>query len=147
MRARHRQLVSLLGATLLSAPGCILFVYQGPDGGDAGASQEVPLADGGKGYVLPDGGVSQSLVEPQCLVSPEQTTVGSIVTFDGQGSQGSPGAEVTLWAWSFGDGATGQGALVQHGFSDAGSFPATLTATDSSGATGTIACPPVTVSP
>ncbi len=140
------RLALLLAVALL--PGCFVFVLplEAP-GGDAGITQPVTLADGGTGYVLPDGGVAQSLVEPVCQVSPLQTSAGTPVTFDGQSSQGSPGAEVVAWSWTFGDGASGQGALTSHAYADAGSFVATLTATDSVGQTGSISCSAVTVSP
>jgi PKD repeat protein len=41
---------------------------------------------------------------------------------------------ITQWLWNFGDGSTGSGEIVQHNYRTAGSFPVTLTVTDSIGA-------------
>lgn len=133
----------------LLASGCIVLVVGGPSGvgGDGGPPQTVNLPDGGVGYVLPDGGVAPSLVEPVCSVNPTSGPAGTLITFDGQSSQGSPGATVVAWAWTFGDGSSASGALVQHIYPDGGTFQAVLTATDDSGASGSADCPLVTISP
>ena len=142
---RVRWTPTLLLIPLLSA-GCLVIVVSAPGSGapDSGID-EIPLSDGGTGYRLPDGGVTTSLVEAICQVNPTSGAPGTVITFDGNESQGSPGAEVTKWVWTFGDGTSGQGAVPQHAYADAGSYTATLTATDDSGASGTTDCPVVTI--
>lgn len=58
------------------------------------------------------------------------------VTFDGSGST-TPNGTITSWAWSFGDGASGTGSQVTHVYSAPGSYTASLTVTDSNGASST----------
>ena len=55
------------------------------------------------------------------------------VTFDGRGST-DPDGTATSWAWSFGDGAVGSGALITHVYSSPGTYTASLTVTDNGGA-------------
>ncbi len=139
----------LFAAALLAIlPGCFVFVIGAPAAGaDGGPTQSVTLPDGGTGYLLPDGGVTGSLVEAVCHANPQSGPPGTQVTFDATESSGSPGTEVIAWAWSFGDGTDGGGEITSHVYPDAGSFTATLTATDSSGASGTTSCPTVTIGP
>ncbi len=54
------------------------------------------------------------------------------VVFDGSRST-ALGATIVNWAWSFGDGATGSGAVVTHVYTVAGTYTAKLTVTDSHG--------------
>ncbi len=54
------------------------------------------------------------------------------VTFDGSGSS-DLGGFITAWAWSFGDGTFGTGAIVTHLYSTPGTYTATLTVTDNGG--------------
>ncbi len=133
----------------LAASSCIVLVVggPGPSGGDGGPTQQVNLPDGGVGYVLPDGGIAQSLVEAVCDANPTNAGPGAVITFDGQSSQGSPGATVVQWTWTFGDGTGTAGAPVQHRYADAGIFQAILTATDDSGQSGSADCPLVTIGP
>jgi len=60
------------------------------------------------------------------------------ILFDGSKSTGSTFQNITYpivsWNWSFGDGQTGAGTTITHAYSAAGSYTATLTVTDSSGA-------------
>lgn len=58
------------------------------------------------------------------------------VTFDGSGST-TPEGSVTSWTWSFGDGTFGTGPLTSHVYSIAGTYSASLTVTDNSGASST----------
>ena len=60
-----------------------------------------------------------------------QTTVGTPATFDGSGS--TPAGEITAYAWSFGDGTSADGAIVNHGYAAPGTYTATLTVTGPSG--------------
>jgi PKD repeat protein len=56
------------------------------------------------------------------------------VAFDGSGST-TPSGTIVSWAWSFGDGASGTGPLTTHEYSAPGAYTASLTVTDSNGAT------------
>ena len=64
--------------------------------------------------------------------------VGSPVSFSGIGSS-DPDNDPLVYAWSFGDGATGSGVTVSHAYASAGRFDVTLTVTDTTGATGSAA--------
>src|SRR5579884_1839647 len=65
--------------------------------------------------------------------SPTSPTTGQLVTFNGSGT--SPYGIVTGYSWSFGDNHTGSGQSVQHAYANPGTYTATLTVTDNSGAT------------
>ena len=58
-----------------------------------------------------------------------------VCSFNGLGSSDSDG-EITAYAWSFGDGATGSDAEATHTYSSAGVYSVTLTVTDDDGDTG-----------
>lgn len=55
------------------------------------------------------------------------------VHFDGSGSSDTDGS-ISSYAWNFGDGTSGTGAVVNHTYSTAGSFTVALTVTDNQGA-------------
>ena len=55
------------------------------------------------------------------------------VVFDGSASYDSDGT-IASYAWNFGDGAVGAGAICAHTYNQAGTFTATLTVTDNVGA-------------
>ncbi|OWW27408.1 hypothetical protein B4Q04_07075 [Zobellia sp. OII3] len=58
-----------------------------------------------------------------------------VVSFDGNGS--SDDKNIVSYTWNFGDGtANGSGALVEHTFTNAGSFDVTLTVADEEGEVG-----------
>jgi hypothetical protein len=66
--------------------------------------------------------------------SPPGAVVGSAVSFDGGGSTDpNPGAAISRYSWSFGDGASSSGASssMSHGYLNPGTYPVTLTVTDS----------------
>lgn len=56
--------------------------------------------------------------------------------FDGASSS-DPDGSIASYTWSFGDGATGSGAQVDHIYGAAGTYTVTLTVTDNEGATDT----------
>ena len=67
--------------------------------------------------------------------SPTAPNAGTPVQFDASASA-DPDGTVISYAWSFGDGGTGVGALVTHAYSATGSYTVQLTVTDNGGATG-----------
>jgi PKD repeat protein len=64
---------------------------------------------------------------PDALVNP-----GDSLPFDGSASLDQDG-KVTAYAWNFGDGATADGANVEHAFQKPGTYAVTLTVADDSG--------------
>jgi PKD repeat protein len=60
--------------------------------------------------------------------------VGETISFDGAGSSDNDGSIVS-YAWDFGDGNTGGGAIATHSYATAGSYQVTLTVTDDDGLT------------
>lgn len=76
-------------------------------------------------------------VNPAAQISPVPVTIfGQAISFDGSGSSDSDGT-IANYHWDFGDGATGDGANVNHTYVSAGAYNVTLTVTDDDGATGT----------
>ncbi len=62
------------------------------------------------------------------------TTTGTAVSFDGSGStDANPGAKITGYAWTFGDGTTASGNRTSHRYTRTGTYTVTLTITDSLG--------------
>ncbi len=59
---------------------------------------------------------------------------GEVVQFDGSGST-DPDGTVVDYAWDFGDGNTGSGALPTHTYTEAGAYLVLLVVTDDGGAT------------
>jgi PKD repeat protein len=62
--------------------------------------------------------------------------LGLVCTFDGRGST-DPDGTVASYAWDFGDGTTGEGAVPSKTYDEAGTRTVRLTVTDTSGATAT----------
>ena len=81
-------------------------------------------------------GASNHPPTPVLSATPSTGPAPLTVSFDGSGSTDSDGT-VTSWAWSFGDGAFGTGALTTHLYSTAGTYTASLTVTDNGGASST----------
>jgi len=73
---------------------------------------------------------------PVALISPSTTTslTGVAISFDGTGSFDIGGTILTYY-WDFGDGTTGSGATVSHGYTSPGTYTVTLTVSDNGGAT------------
>ncbi|EAR26059.1 hypothetical protein A20C1_09269 [marine actinobacterium PHSC20C1] len=61
----------------------------------------------------------------------------NLVAFDAAASS-DPDGTIISYAWSFGDGATGDGITPSHAYAAAGDYTVTLTVTDNQGATGAV---------
>src|SRR6202007_1130704 len=68
---------------------------------------------------------------------PYPGNVGQTITFNGAGSTAPSGQTITAYAWNFGDGSSGTGAMPTHAYASAGTFTVSLTVTDTSGGTNT----------
>jgi PKD repeat protein len=68
--------------------------------------------------------------------SPPNPLVGAWVQFDASASS-DPDGLITSYSWNFGDGTTGNGAVIWHRFNAGGSYPVTLTVTDNDAASDT----------
>jgi len=80
------------------------------------------------GIILPPNGTPV----PAFTFSPSAPIAKSDVTFDASLSTDSDG-RIVSYAWNFGDGSQGSGALVKHGYAVDGSYTVTLTVTDDRG--------------
>jgi len=69
-------------------------------------------------------------------MAPSPSPLGALVQFNASTSSDSDGVIVT-YQWSFGDGWTGTGPIVQHQYAAVGSYPVTLTVYDDDGASDT----------
>jgi len=69
--------------------------------------------------------------------SPNVPETGETVTFDASGSSDSDGT-IQSYSWDFGDGSTGTGEVVDHVYSDGGTYTVTLTVTDDDGDTDSV---------
>ncbi|MEW6126010.1 MAG: glycoside hydrolase family 44 protein [Acidobacteriota bacterium] len=65
--------------------------------------------------------------------SPTSGTAPLAVNFNGSAST-DPDGTIAAYAWNFGDGATASGVTANHTYATAGTYTATLTVTDNSGA-------------
>ena len=77
-------------------------------------------------------------INAQPIASFTSACTGLTCSFDGSGSS-DPDGTITNYAWNFGDGTTGSGVTVSHTYAAStytGTYTATLTVTDNSGATG-----------
>ena len=75
---------------------------------------------------------------PNCdAAGPYSAMTGEPILFDGTGSSSPNTCLIVLYAWDFGDGATGVGPQPTHTYSVPGAYVITLTVTDSDGATST----------
>ncbi len=68
--------------------------------------------------------------------SPATPLTSQMVTFNASASY-DPDGTINSYAWTFGDGASGQGRTSSHAYANTGLYTATLTVTDNGGMTGT----------
>lgn len=83
-------------------------------------------------------GVSYSETKTECAPCAKYVKcIGECFTFDASKSMGQscgPCPTTLCYSWDFGDGTTGEGAVVTHGYENPGEYTVKLTVTDSSGA-------------
>ena len=70
----------------------------------------------------------------QIAYSPDRSKPNDVVTFDASTSF-DPNGEIVNYSWDFGDGTSGDGAVIEHKYTSAGEYSTTLTVTDSEGMT------------
>lgn len=78
------------------------------------------------------------LSQPQAMftASPAEHVIPFTASFDGTLSQ-KAGSDIVSYAWSFGDGSSATGALVDHTYAVDGTYEVTLTVLDEAGGTDT----------
>lgn len=148
------------GSTSADAEGPIAsYAWNFGDGqSGTGASASHTYATGGTFHVtltVTDGAGATGSVTHDVTVAPVNqpptaafTSSASALaaTFDGSTSS-DPEGPISSYAWDFGDGQSGTGATASHTYAAAGSYQVTLTVTDGSGATGSVARTVVAVAP
>jgi len=104
---------------------------------------DVPkVGDAGQEYAYVDYYYDDGNVPPTAVAAAISSTTGAApltVSFDGSGSSDFEDGSVSSYSWNFGDGVTGSEALVDHIYTSAGNYTATLTVADSRGATDSAA--------
>ena len=68
--------------------------------------------------------------------SPSSPNLGDTVFFNATTSTAPAGRSIVSYAWTFGDGTSGSGVTVSHGYDLAAAYQVTLTVTDDRGAVG-----------
>lgn len=101
----------------------------------------VPIA--GKTFSDAGSGNCHGQLPPSAVPGGPYTSEGP-VTFDGTGST-DPQGDALTYAWTFGDGATGEGATPSHTYTSNGEYTVTLTVTDAAGNSSAPATTTVTV--
>jgi PKD repeat protein len=79
------------------------------------------------------------------LTSPLSPIVDQTINFNASGSTAEPGHTITDYAWNFGDGTLGSGALATHSYSQTGTYTVTLKVTDDAGRKSALTSQSVTV--
>jgi heat shock protein HslJ len=65
------------------------------------------------------------------ISAPTEGQVNQALTFDGSSSTAN--VDIASYAWTFSDGFTAEGAVIEHSFTEAGSYDVVLTVTDVDG--------------
>lgn len=111
-------------ATSAGSPFTVSLTVTDNLGASSTATTTATISEGG------GGGNQSPIARPG---GPYAGSTGAVITFDGSASS-DPDGSIVSYAWNFGDGATGSGAVASHSYAAAGSYTATLTVTDNSGA-------------
>ena len=109
-------------------------------------------ADGSQTYAYVDYSFDTGSLPPNVVpiavlnANPTSGNIPLAVGFDASGSSDADGT-IASYTWNFGDGSTGAGAISQHTYTKAGTYTATLTVTDNTGAQSTSTVTISTVDP
>ena len=79
------------------------------------------------------------------FTSPSSPIINQAINFNASGSTAEPGHRIIDYAWNFGDGSTGSGALTTHAYSQTGTYTVSLKVTDDAGRESTLTQQSVTV--
>ncbi|MBD3316819.1 MAG: PKD domain-containing protein, partial [Chitinivibrionales bacterium] len=80
---------------------------------------------------------SRPNLPPNASISgPDEAIIGEVVTFDASGTVDPEGDLPLTYSWSFGDGTTAEGGVVDHNYNGSGNYVVTVFVTDARGATG-----------
>ena len=82
-------------------------------------------------------GVPQDSLNAVITANPTSGEAPLEVTFNASKSSVAQGNEIVSYEWDFGDGKTGEGGAVQHGFDSPGNYTVILTISDNKGAVDT----------
>lgn len=82
-------------------------------------------------------GISQDTLSAVITANPASGEAPLEVTFDASESSAAQGNEIVSYEWDFGDGKTGEGQIIQHGFDSLGNYTVILTISDNKGAVDT----------
>ncbi len=83
----------------------------------------------GTGGDTPPPGTQNRAPVASFTMAPPRGAVGGVVTFDGRAST-DPDGDALQFSWSFGDGSTANGSMVEHTYSQPGTYLVRLTVTD-----------------
>lgn len=108
------------------------------DGGGLSATDSIRL--------IPSDLGGNQIPTARMLVAPRMGAAPMLVGFDAEPSSDPDGDHMT-YTWDFGDGTSGEGLSTTHVYEAPGSYVATLTATDVTGAQDTSSVPIVTYGP
>lgn len=70
---------------------------------------------------------------PNFVMSPLSPAIDQVINFNATSSTAAPGHNIVGFAWDFGDGTSGSGALTTHMYSQAGTYTIVLQVTDDAG--------------
>lgn len=107
---------------------------------------EITDAQGSIGFVTHSVTVGQGQLPTATFVfSPTNAVVGSPIHFNASASTAAAGHVITVFAWNFGDGTLGDQALIDHTYTQAGTYTVTLKVTDDAGRKSALTTQTITV--